>query len=70
MLLDSVTAREAGLLVFRSPDGAGRTRISVFSSVCSRTGAASLQIDVSEASLQDDLYARTPETWPIEIEPG
>lgn len=63
-------AREVGLCVLRSPDGAERTRISLFQKEGQRPGTSALQIDVSEASLRSDVFARTPETGPFILEAG
>ena len=35
-----------------------------------RPGTSALQIDVSEASLRSDVFARTPETGPFILEAG
>ena len=63
-------AREVGLYVLRSPDGVERTRISFFRGSVERPGSASLQIDVSEASLRNDPLGRTPEAGPLELREG
>ena len=63
-------AREVGLYVLRSPDGAERTRISFYPQDNRRFDTGSLQIDVSESSLRPDVFARTPETGPIRLTPG
>ncbi|MDP6452276.1 MAG: glycoside hydrolase family 32 protein, partial [SAR202 cluster bacterium] len=61
-------AREVGLCVLRSPDGAERTRISYYPQDHRRFNHSSLQIDVSESSLRSDVFARTPEIGPIELD--
>ena len=68
MVIDPGTAREVGLYVLRSPDGAERTRISLFPKDNRRFGIGSLQIDISEASLRTDVFARTPEIGPLKLE--
>ncbi len=60
-------AREVGLYVLRSPDGAERTRISLYLQDNRRFDMSSLQIDGAEASLNSDVFARTPETGPIKM---
>ena len=45
-------AREVGLYVLRSPDGAERTRISLYPQDNRRFEMSSLQIDGAEASLR------------------
>ena len=59
--------REVGLYVLRSPDGAERTRISLYPQDNRRFDTGSLQIDGAEASLRPDVFARTPETGPIRM---
>ena len=63
-------AREVGLYVLRSPDAAERTRISFYPQDNRRFDTGSLQIDISEASLSPDVFARTPETGPLRLYPG
>ena len=63
-------AREVGLYVLRSPDGAERTRISLYPQDNRRFDMSSLQIDGAEASLNPDVFARTPETGPIRMGQG
>lgn len=63
-------AREVGLYVLRSPDGAERTRVSFYPQDNRRFDTGSLQIDISEASLGADVFARTPETGPLRLSPG
>ncbi len=60
-------AREVGLYVLRSPDGAERTRISLYPQDHRRFGISSLQIDISEASISPEVFARTPETGQIRM---
>ena len=63
-------AREVGLCVLRSAEGAEQTRISLFRDTDSRTADGSLQIDVSAASLRSDVLARTPEIGPLKLAEG
>ena len=63
-------AREVGLYVLRSPDGAERTRISLYPQDNRRFDTSSLQIDISEGSVNPDVFARTPETGPIKMAQG
>lgn len=67
-VIDPGAAREVGLYVLLSPDGAERTRISLFPKDNRRFGIGSLQIDVSEASLRTDVFARTSEIGPLKLE--
>lgn len=60
-------AREVGLYVLRSSDGAERTRISLYPQDNRRFDTGSLQIDGAEASLSPDVFARTPEQGPIKM---
>jgi beta-fructofuranosidase len=69
-VLEPGDAREVGLSVLRSPDGAEQTRISLFQQDHRRFGISSLQIDVSAASLRGDVFARTPEIGPITLAGG
>ena len=69
-VIDPGAAREVGLCVLRSPDGAEKTRISLFQRTDRRSGGSSLQIDVSAASLRSDVLARTPEIGPLKLEEG
>lgn len=57
-------AREFGLDVFRSPDGRERTRITVYMNSYER-GLRHVGIDVSEASLHEDVASRPPEIGPF-----
>ncbi len=68
--LDPGAAREVGLSVLRSPDGAEQTLISLYQQDHRRFGRSSLQIDVSAASLRGDVFARTPEIAPLDLQPG
>jgi beta-fructofuranosidase len=68
--IDPGNAREVGLCVLRSPDGAEQTRISLYRQNHRRFGRSSLQIDVSSSSLRSDVFARTPETGPLDLQPG
>ena len=69
-VIDPGAAREVGLYVLRSPDGAEKTRISFFPNNHPWFGIGSLQIDVSVASLRNDACARTPEIGPLALEEG
>ena len=69
-VIEPGAAREVGLCVLRSPDGAERTRISLFQREGQRPGTSALQIDVSEASLRTDVFARPPETGPFALDAG
>jgi beta-fructofuranosidase len=69
-VIDPGTAREVGLCVFRAPDRAEQTRVSLFQRKNQRPGTSALQIDVSAASLRSDVLARTPETGPFTLEEG
>ena len=62
--------REVGLYILRSPDGAERTRVSFYPQDHRRFGVGSLQIDISEASLDGGVFARTPEIGPLRLPPG
>ena len=68
--IDPGSAREVGLYVLRSPDGAERTRISLYPNDHRRFDTSSLQIDVSEASTSRDVLARSAEIGPIALNPG
>ena len=65
--IDPSAAREVGLYVLRSPDGAERTRISLYPNDHRRFETSSLQIDVSESSVRDDIWARSAEIGPIAL---
>lgn len=68
-VIDPGTAREVGLYVMRSPDSAERTRISFYRDIPGgRYPKSVLQIDPAEASLRDDVFARTAETGPLALE--
>ena len=69
-VLDPKSAREVGLYVLRSPDRAERTRISLYPLDHRRFDTSSLQIDVSEASIASDPWARSAEIGPIEMAEG
>ncbi|MCE2489212.1 MAG: GH32 C-terminal domain-containing protein [Anaerolineae bacterium] len=61
-------AREVGLTVLRSPDGAEQTRISFYASLQDRRANPGwLQIDTSQSSLADDVHGRPPEQGPLAI---
>ena len=64
-------AREVGLTVLRSPDGAEQTRISFFAPLRSRRNNPGwLQIDTSQSSLAADVHGRPPEQGPLRLEEG
>ena len=63
-------AREVGLYALRSPDGAERTRISLYPNDHRRFDTSSLQIDVSESSLRGDVWARSAEIGPLGLGAG
>ena len=69
-VIDPRAAREVGLYVLRSPDGAERTRVSLFPNDHRRFDTGSLQIDVSESSLSGDVWARSSEIGPIVMSEG
>ena len=62
----------AGGRVLRAalPDGAERTRISLYPQDHRRFGISSLQIDISESSVGADVWARSSEIGPIEMADG
>jgi sucrose-6-phosphate hydrolase SacC (GH32 family) len=67
-VIDPGEAREVGLTVLRSPDGAEQTRISWFAPLLgSRANPGWLQIDSSRSSLADDVHGRPPEQGPLDI---
>ena len=68
--IDPGAAREVGLYALRSPDGAERTRISLYPNDHRRFETSSLQIDVSESSIRDDVWARSAEIGPIAMKQG
>ena len=63
-------AREVGLYVLRSPNGAERTRISIYPNDHRRFDTSSLQIDVSESSQSGLVWARSPEIGPLKLSDG
>jgi len=70
-VIDPCEAREMGLYVLRSPDGQEKTRISLFPKRDNRRPYfGSLQIDISAASLRSDVFPRTPEIGPLDLEKG
>ena len=69
-VIEPGAAREVGLYVLRSQDGAERTRISLYPSDHRRFDTSSLQIDVSESSLSGDVWARSSEIGPISLSGG
>ena len=62
-------AREVGLNVLRSRDATEQTRISLYRQGRRAFGISELQIDVSEASLGRDIFARAPEIGPLRLAP-
>jgi len=69
--IDPMEAREVGLNVFRSPDAREMTSVSLFMDGWPRDeNARELMIDVSKASLNPDVYARSPEVGPVTIKDG
>ena len=69
-IIEPGNVRETGMYVLTSPDGREKTRISYYSKKNSRSPKSSLQIDVSESSLRNDVLARTPENGPIDLGEG
>ena len=69
-VMDLGAAREVGLSVLRSPDGAEQTRISLFREDDIKFKTSALQIDVATASLRSDVFARRPEVGPLILEEG
>ncbi len=65
--IDPSATREVGLYVLRSPNGAERTRISLYPNDHRRFDTSSLQVDVSESSVRDDVWARSSEIGPIAL---
>ena len=63
-------AREVGLYVLGAPNGAERTRISLYPNDHRRFDTSSLQIDVSESSQSGFVWARSPEIGPLKLSPG
>jgi len=62
-------AREVGLTVLRSPDGAERTRISFFAPLHDRRANPGwLQIDTAQSTLADDVHGRPPEQGPLALD--
>ena len=68
--IDPGDAREVGLYVLKSPIGWERTRISLYQNDHRRFDTSSLQIDVSESSLRDDVWARSAEIGPLPMKQG
>jgi beta-fructofuranosidase len=69
-VIDPCSAREVGLCVLRSPDGAEQTRISLYHKGGGRRRSSPIQVDVSMASIRNDVYARPPEIGPFDLEDG
>ena len=68
--IDPGEAREVGFYVLRSPDGAERTRVSLYPNDHRRFGVSSLQIDVSESSVGAAALARSAEIGPLKLARG
>lgn len=69
--IDPMNAREVGLNVFRSPDAREMTSVSLFMDGWPRDeNARELMIDVSKASLNPNVYSRSPEVGPVTIKKG
>tara|TARA_Y100000588_G_scaffold324040_1_gene356935 strand:- start:1564 stop:3132 length:1569 start_codon:yes stop_codon:yes gene_type:complete len=69
-VIDPGEAREVGIAVLRSPDGVEQTRISLLQAKPGQVGGTPrLQIDISQASLREDVYARDPEIGPLTSDP-
>lgn len=69
-VIEPQTAREVGMNVFRSADGAEAARISFYRDAYFRyKDVHLLQIDVSASSLRNDVRARTPEAGPLRLLP-
>lgn len=66
--IDPMKAREVGLNVFRSPDAREMTSVTLFMDGWPRDeNARDLMIDVSKASLDPTVYARSPEVGPVTL---
>ena len=68
--IDPGSAREVGLYVLRSADGAERTRISLYPQDHRHFGTSTLQLDVSESSLRGDVWPRSAEQGPVPVNKG
>jgi len=69
-LIEPGEAREVGLTVLRSPDGAEQTRISFHAPMYDRWAHPGwLQIDTSQSTLADDVHGRPPEQGPLAFAP-
>lgn len=64
--LEPGEAREVGLKVLRSPDGAEETAITFYRDARG-SGRHSLGIDISRASTRGNLEARPPEVGPLDL---
>jgi beta-fructofuranosidase len=70
-VIDPMEAREVGLNVFRSPAGEEQTTVTVFMDGWPRNRhMRQLAIDVSRASLDPEVKARSPEIGPLYLEDG
>ena len=68
--INLATSREAGFYVLQSKDGTEKTKISLLrtsNTPYKWSEKDSLQIDVSEASKDPNMYARTPEIGPVKL---
>ena len=69
-MIEPGEAREVGIAVLRSPDGVEQTRISLLQAKTGQVGRTPrMQIDISQASLREDVYARDPEIGPLTSDP-
>ncbi len=69
--IDPKKAREVGLHILRSPDGAEQTTIRLFMQGDGRAGEVrELSIEVSDASLDAEVRARPPEIGPLFLKWG
>ncbi|MCE2489215.1 MAG: glycoside hydrolase family 32 protein [Anaerolineae bacterium] len=70
-VIDPGDAREFGLNVLRSPDGAEQTRVSWYPwQFGRRANPGWLQIDPARSSLAADVHPRPPETGPLTLADG
>jgi len=67
--LEPGSAREVGLNVLRSPDGAEQTTITLYRDTHG-PGRCGLGLDVSRASTRSDVEARSPEVGPLDLPEG
>ena len=69
-VIDPQLAREVGLCVLRSPDGGEQTRISLLPGKRQMPATSVLSVDVSQASLNSDVFGRPPEIGPFRLAEG